>query len=217
MLILLISGLFAGMLHVISGPDHLGAIAPLVVKRPRRSWITGIRWGLGHTAGVVLVGLLALLLRDLFPLERLSIFSERLVGFLLLALGFWGIRKALQIHSHEHQHGEESHEHIHIHGPGQHRGHAHFHAAFGIGTLHGLAGGSHFLGVLPALALPTKSKALLFLASFGAGTILAMMFFSLAVGAVAVRFSTRQWKAYRAMMLGTSLAALAIGGFWILQ
>jgi len=29
-------------------------------------------------------------------------------------------------------------------------------AAFGVGTLHGLAGSSHLLGVLPALALPSR-------------------------------------------------------------
>ena len=41
-----------------------------------------------------------------------------------------------------------------------------------VGTLHGLAGGSHFLGVVPALALST-SQAVLYLVAYGLGTVTA--------------------------------------------
>ncbi|MGO6719233.1 High-affinity nickel transporter, partial [Rhizobium ruizarguesonis] len=61
---LLASGLLAGFVHVVSGPDHLAAIAPYAVDAKARAWRTGIRWGVGHSAGVVGVGLFALLLRD---------------------------------------------------------------------------------------------------------------------------------------------------------
>src|SRR5215467_9705630 len=106
MILALIGGTVAGILHVWSGPDHLTAIAPLAVRRPRRAWVPGARWGLGHSAGVAVVGLLSLWLRDLLPLDLLSSWGERLVGVMLFGIGLWGLRKALskQVHSHEHLH-----------------------------------------------------------------------------------------------------------------
>src|SRR5262245_60948125 len=156
----ILSGLLAGTLHVWSGPDHLAAIAPLAVRHPRRGWVPGARWGLGHSAGVALVGLASLWLRELLPVDLLSSWGERLVGVMLLGIGFWGLRRALKIHTHEHEHDGEKHVHMHAHAhkvPHEHDGaHHHSHAAFGIGILHGLAGSSHFLGVLPALFFPDK-------------------------------------------------------------
>src|SRR4051812_24732234 len=70
-----ILGLSAGLGHVFSGPDHLTAIAPLAMKNPRRSWIAGAQWGLGHSTGVFVVGLLSLLLRDMLPQELISSWS----------------------------------------------------------------------------------------------------------------------------------------------
>src|SRR3989442_15739149 len=93
--------------------------------------------------------------------------------------------------------------------------HAHTHAAFGIGTLHGLAGSSHFLGILPALALPSNLLAAGYLAAFGVGTVLAMVLFSHVIGAVAARFKVRMWKAYRGMMFACSAIAFVVGAAWL--
>jgi hypothetical protein len=213
-----LAGFIAGLFHVFSGPDHLAAIAPLALNRPGDSWRTGLRWGLGHTAGVMGVGLISILFRQLLPLEIISSWSERLVGVLLIAIGFWGLRKAAQIHSHEHRHHGEAHTHLHAHPRSQnHRppAHRHGHAAFGIGTLHGLAGGSHFLGILPALAFPTLSGALLYLAMFGLGTILAMSFFSSAVGYISARCSTGGEGVVRVLMAASSVTASMVGIFWL--
>lgn len=217
----LFTGLLAGFVHVWTGPDHLTAIAPLAVRRPERSWIPGVRWGFGHSAGVALVGLLSLLFRNLIPVEFLSSWGERLVGVMLLGIGFWALRQAFKsrLHAHEHEHDGESHLHFHTH----HHGHApektaphrHAHAAFGIGTLHGLAGSSHLLGVLPALALPTTGQAAAYLAAFGAGTILAMALFSWGMGRLAAKLDGRRQKFYQGMMTASGVAALGVGMFWL--
>lgn len=68
---LALAGLVAGAVHVLSGPDHLAAIAPYAVADKARSWRTGVRWGLGHSAGVLGVGLLVLLTRQVLPVEAL--------------------------------------------------------------------------------------------------------------------------------------------------
>src|SRR5882672_577523 len=92
----LMAGLFAGLLHVWSGPDHLAAVAPLsaewtrTASRRRPSWMVGVRWGLGHSSGVMLIGLLSLIFREAFPLNSLSSISERLVGVVLIVIGLWG-------------------------------------------------------------------------------------------------------------------------------
>jgi sulfite exporter TauE/SafE len=218
-MITLLAGFLAGLLHVFMGPDHLAAIAPLSVKNPKRSWIAGLRWGLGHTAGVLCVAALFLLLRELIPVELISDSSDRLVGLLLIGIGVWAFRKAWLIHSHTHVHEGTVHEHIHLHArdhePAARHAHAHEHAAFGIGTLHGLAGSSHFLGILPALALPSRWLAGAYLAAFGVGTICAMILFSSVLGKVAARFSIANSRAYRGLMFGCSTVAIGIGCVWI--
>jgi hypothetical protein len=171
------------------------------------------------------VGALSLLFRGFIPVEWISDSSEKLVGVLLIGIGAWALRKALQIHSHEHHHDGEKHEHIHLHGHGHsaseenHHHHAenhlHSHAAFGIGTLHGLAGSSHFLGVLPALALPSHGQAAVYLLAYAVGTVLAMMLFSEIIGRLAVRLQIATWKAYRGLMAACSLTAFAVGVFWL--
>jgi hypothetical protein len=216
-----LTGLAAGALHVLSGPDHLTAVAPLAVRRPRRAWLPGVRWGLGHSAGVALVGLLSLWLRDLIPVAWLSSWGERLVGVMLFGIGLWALRLALKdnVHAHQHEHDGESHVHFHLHqphagpkAPGRHR---HTHAAFGIGTLHGLAGSSHFLGILPALAFPTKPQAVSYLLAFSLGTVAAMAAFSWGIGWLAARFATRGVKVYRGLMGFSAAAAMGVGGFWL--
>ena len=50
----------------------------------------------------------------------------------------------------------------------------HGHAAFAVGTLHGLAGSSHLLGIVPALALPSDARGGRLSALFGMGSVAAM-------------------------------------------
>lgn len=221
----LLPGLIAGFVHVLAGPDHLAAVAPLAVRGHRRSWIAGVRWGLGHSAGVLLIGVLMLALRTALPIEAISSISERLVGVLLIAIGVWSVRKALQVevHTHEHSHDGSRHGHVHLHGPGHRHGgnaadtgHSHGHAAFGIGTLHGLAGSSHLLGILPSLAFPERWQSAVYLVGFTIGTVVAMAGFSSLIGAVAARWADETRKVYRGLMWTCSAAAFGIGGWWLL-
>jgi sulfite exporter TauE/SafE len=218
-----LAGFLAGFVHVLSGPDHLSAVAPLAVTQKRQPWAAGLRWGIGHASGVLLIGILTLLFRQFIPVKEISSWSERLVGVVLIAIGFWALRKAFskKLHTHQHAHGAETHMHIHFHGAKKEhehpRAHAHSHAAFGIGALHGLAGSSHFLGVLPALAFPNITMAVAYLVAFGLGTILAMAGFSLAMGWVGKTFSFNSVKAYRVLLCSTGISASLVGCCWLVQ
>jgi sulfite exporter TauE/SafE len=216
-----ITGLIAGIIHVWSGPDHLAAIAPLAVRKPIRSWIPGARWGLGHSAGVGIIGLLSLWLRNVIPRDLISQWGERLVGVLLIGIGYWALRKALRIHAHEHDHDGDRHIHLHAHANSsaheRRAAHSHTHAALGIGILHGLAGSSHFVGVLGALAFPTNAQAVAYLMAFGVGTIFSMATFSWLLGSITSRWATGSAKIYRGLMGACAASAMAIGCFWLVH
>ena len=224
-MIVLFTGLIAGALHVLSGPDHLSAIAPLAVEDQRGAWRAGLRWGLGHAGGVLLVGLLALGLRKVLPVDLLSSWAERMVGVVLIGIGLWSLRRALhqRVHIHEHEHDGHRHRHIHAHdhqhahAPAEERPHSHGHAALAVGTLHGLAGGSHFVGVVPALALASRAGALEYLLAFGVGTIVAMIGFSQGIGWVARQCEFRGARAYTGLKLACSVAALGVGAYWLVN
>jgi hypothetical protein len=215
-MLIVITGAIAGLFHVLSGPDHLAAIAPIAADRRHRGWIAGWTWGLGHASGVVVVALLAVLLREVLPpIDVISAWSERLVGAALVGIGLWALGRGLRVAPARHQHGAWSHDHLHVQaGPDWIRRLGHAHASFYLGVLHGVAGSSHFFGVLPALALPTTSAAVVYIVSFGVGTIAAMTIFAAAVGSIAAR-SVRGPRAYRAMMSAAAVLAIVVGGVWL--
>jgi hypothetical protein len=190
-----VAGLATGLVHVLSGPDHLAAVAPLSADGQHGSWRAGLQWGLGHTAGVMVIGLLLISFRQLLPIDAISGYSERLVGAALLCVGVWGVLRARLPQPHVHAA----------------RG-----ASFAMGTLHGLAGSSHLFGVLPALALPTQVAAFSYLGGFGVGAVLAMTAFSAFVGAISVRAARRGVNAYRGVLYACSASAFVVGGFWLI-
>lgn len=197
---LALAGFLAGFLHVLSGPDHLAAIAPYAVDGKSRAWRTGTRWGLGHATSALAVGILVLVLRDALPVDAISVWGERLVGLTLVGIGIWGIRAALSRV---------------IPRPAARRTHEHGQAAFAVGSLHGLAGSAHLLGMLPALALPSDFAAGSYLLLFGIGSVAAMGTFASLVGWVAGRPGVSGPRAQSAFLSLSSLIAVGIGGFWL--
>ena len=216
MLTALTGALVSGLAHVLSGPDHLAAVAPLAAADRRRGWLTGCTWGIGHTSGVVLVALLAVMLRDLLPpLEVLSAWSERIVGVALIGIGMWALRRSLRVTTAPHVHGGVPHDHLHVQaGPAWARRLGHAHASFYMGILHGVAGSSHFFGVLPALALPTRTASFVYIGAFGVGSVLAMTAFAATIGVAGGRVQ-QGTAGHRLLMMSAAVLALAVGGWWL--
>jgi hypothetical protein len=48
----LLIGLLADALHVLAGPGHLVALAPIAADKPRRALSFGLHWGLGYGLGI---------------------------------------------------------------------------------------------------------------------------------------------------------------------
>ena len=211
-----ITGVLAGIFHVLSGPDHLAAVAPLAAADRERGWMAGWSWGFGHAAGVVTVAVVAILLRELLPpVELISAWSERLVGVALIAVGLWALRRGAPIAPARHEHGALTPNHMHVQsGPRWLRRLGHAHASFYLGVLHGVAGSSHFFGVLPALALPSRAAALGYIGAFGVGTVCAMTVFAAVIGSAGTRLRPGTI-AHRGMMLTAAALALSVGGWWL--
>lgn len=212
-----VTGALAGLFHVLAGPDHLAAVAPLAVDGRRRGWLAGWTWGIGHASGVVVVALLAVLLRDaLPPIDVISGWSERIVGAALIVVGVWALRRSMRLTPAPHVHGHVLHDHLHVQaGPGWIRRLGHAHASFCLGVLHGVAGSSHFLGVIPALALPTRAAAVTYIAAFGAGTVAAMTLFAAIVSQAAGR-ARHHHHAHRLLLAAAALMAIVVGGIWLI-
>jgi hypothetical protein len=208
----ILTGFAAGGLHVFSGVDHLAALAPAAVENPSGAARTGVFWGLGHGIGVAIIGGIGLALRGLVDIDAWSGWAEFLVGFLLIGIGAWAIFRAgrIEIHEHSHTHDGEGHEHVHAHDPGDR---AHHHAALGVGIFHGVAGGGHLFGVLPALALPTH-EAILYLLAYLVASVVAMGAFAYGIGTLARR-SGDTW--IRRLMYGSGMLAAGVGVFWIVS
>jgi hypothetical protein len=212
----ILTGAAAGLFHVLSGPDHLAAVAPLAADDRERGWIAGWTWGFGHASGVVVVACLAILLRDVLPpVDLISAWGERIVGAALIAIGLWALRRGFRIAPAPHVHNGQPHDHVHVQrGPSWLRRLGHAHASFYMGILHGVAGSSHFFGVLPALALPTRAAAFTYIGAFGAGTVIAMTAFAAVIGSVGLRLSPGT-SGHRGMMLTAAMLAFAVGGWWL--
>ncbi len=215
MFISIFTGLAAGVLHVIGGVDHFVAIAPSVLRRkPISALRVAISWGVGHSTGVLLLSLIAILVKDLAPIERISSFAELCVGIVLLVIGVIAVRTSLglNIHSHSHVHKDGSvHEHLHVHFLGDHKHIKHNHASTTLGILHGLAGASHLLVVIPALALP-PSGAVLFMIFYLLATVVTMTIIVLVISQVSLKAGIRLMPA---LIGSTGFISILIGFFWI--
>lgn len=214
-----IAGLAAGSVHVWSGMDHLAALAPLSFGKGPKAAVTGAAWGMGHSAGVVAVALLAVALKSVFDVEGFSSIAERLVGVVLVAIGIWGIRQALRmnLHVHDHVHDGEVHAHLHshvieAHEPGPAVSHHHTHAAVAVGSLHGFAGAGHFLALLPALGMATLFQSCSYLAAFAVGTVVSMGAFAALVGYGSIKAEGRT---AQRLMIGAASVSIAVGLAWL--
>jgi ABC-type nickel/cobalt efflux system permease component RcnA len=229
----ILTGLITGFSHVLSGPDHLAAVTPFSLNLRKKAWLIGFMWGLGHTIGAILIGVVFILFKELIPMDFITQNSEKIVGILLILIGLWALWRVLRntppashshphihsnplafIHIHRHVH-EADHQHLHDH-PRSYRQSAFF--ALFIGIVHGLAGFSHLVAVLPSLALPGKAESIIYLSSFGAGTILTMIGFTGLLGLLAGRLEqSRQKNLLRGASLAGGILAIAVGVFWLVR
>ncbi len=224
---ILILGFLIGLRHALEA-DHLAAVATLVSRSPaaREAWPLGALWGLGHTATLFIVGGVVLALSSAIP-EDVSRYIETAVGVMLVILGADVFYRVIRdrVHFHGHRHGEgTSHFHAHSHAfeaRAEHDRDAHNHRhrhmrirATLVGVMHGLAG-SAALVILSAKAAPTYIGGLIYIAVFGAGSIIGMAFMSVIIAAP-MAFAARSltWT-FNGLKGAVGLGTIALGLFII--
>ena len=208
------TGLIAGIIHVIGGADHLIAMAPSSITNPKLALKNGLSWGLGHSSGVAILSILAIFVKDIAHLSKLSYFAEFLVGISLLIIGSIAIKNSFKFNIHTHQHAHNngiSHKHFHYHKSRDKRHNRHSHALTSLGILHGLAGGSHLIAVIPALALPMQ-EAFAYLIAYLIGSTIIMIFFTYLISLSTMKAGQSIIKKLFGFAGGISFA---MGLFWI--
>lgn len=186
-MIALLSGLFAGSLHVLSGPDHVAAVAPLTIRSPRAGGLLGVLWGVGHGSGILLWLAIAHALRQLTDLTLPAAALEALVGVSLIALGSVSMI------------GERAHRHDLGRG---------WLAALAMGALHGSAGAGHLFAVLPTLGL-SAGGALQYTSGYMVAGVVAMASVGLLLGRLGER-----WPDRRRVRRLCGLAVIGLGLVW---
>ena len=224
------AGLIASILHVLTGPDHLAAVMPFAIESKRKAWKIGLLWGIGHLIGMISIGSLFIVFREFIPIEKISGYSERIVGFVLIYIGIWifyKIFKEDKDHRHLHIHSENSpiihkHQHDHTHEKNHHHIHEKelkqsYFSSLSIGFLHGLAGISHFLLFLPALSFDTRSESILYVIGFGTGILLAMTVFAFVIGKLSSSaINGHNETLFKGIRLASGIFALMIGVYWLI-
>ncbi|MCV6631764.1 MAG: sulfite exporter TauE/SafE family protein [Flavobacteriaceae bacterium] len=219
----LVGGALAAFLHVVSGPDHLAAVAPFAIESRHKAWKVGAAWGIGHLLGMLLIGMLFVVFQIWLPLDRISEHSEFLVGLTLVVLGLWVFFKIFHKEKSELQHHSEN-EVWSIHsrslGEAEEYRHVdqkqHWLAALSIGVLHGVAGISHFVLFAPVLGLDNTLDSLEYMFGFACGTILMMTAFSLVLGNTSILLQKNQQSSFfKALRLAAALFAIVIGIYWM--
>ena len=224
----LFAGIIAAMLHVISGPDHLAAVTPFAIESKKKAWKVGLFWGIGHLLGMLSIGILFLLFKELIPIEKISEHSEQFVGVILIVLGLWiffKIFKEENKHKHLHVHSNGNtaiHKHAHIHNSEKTHSHKHPNlkqgivASTSVGFVHGLAGIAHFLLFLPVIGFTSTLASIQYIIGFAIGTLIAMISFAMVVGKVAA-FSKQDHNEtfFKGIRLAGGLFAFVIGVYWL--
>ncbi|MBI4551518.1 MAG: sulfite exporter TauE/SafE family protein [Candidatus Latescibacteria bacterium] len=183
-------GFVLGLKHALDA-DHLVAVTTIVSERKGvfGSSLVGALWGLGHTAALLVVGLVVVALNLRIP-DRLALALEFAVAVMLVVLGVDLIRKLIRgatLHVHSHEHGAHWHVHPHLHeGTAGTDAHSHHPVRLGtkpffIGMVHGLAG-SAALMLLVLVTIPSRTLALIYIGVFGIGSIGGMLVMSTLVG-----------------------------------
>jgi ABC-type nickel/cobalt efflux system permease component RcnA len=204
----LVTALVAGFAHALE-PDHMAAVTTFVSRRPRplEALGFGIRWGLGHSAAIVAVGGVLVLL-DLRIPDGVARGLEFGVGGLLLALGLWLLWSIL----HGRAHALAGRGHAHPHGAHHHHDRG---GSLWVGVAHGLAGTAPLIALLPVALTASPAMAAGYLLFFGLGTTVAMGIYALVAGALFHQAGHRFPALAGVLRAATAVGSVALGIAWM--
>jgi ABC-type nickel/cobalt efflux system permease component RcnA len=216
-------GLLFGLKHA-TEVDHVVAVSTIASQQRNvlRSALVGALWGAGHTASLLIVGIVVLALRIAIP-ESVSSWFEFGVALMIIGLGAAALLRSLRrrgdLHVHEHSHDGVSHVHVHFHeSETRHRArqkHNHTVSAIGIkpvliGMMHGLAG-SGALTLLVLTQIKSAWVGLMYLAVFGLGSVAGMILMSGLIGLPFALTARNLTSVHYRMQMVAAVVSIAFG------
>ncbi len=187
--------------------DHLIAVANFLRKAQTAASAVriSVSWAIGHMITAAIVTVILYAFRESILKSFLGNF-EKVVGIMLIALGFWSL-KDLFLHSHRHKHDGVQHEHPHGHNVGKSHVHKHM---LGIGIIHGLASNDELLTLFAAsLGLTSLAGILVGVAIFSLGVVIGMILFALIFSFPLLK--SRSDLLYKAITLTTAAVSVIYG------
>ena len=185
-------GFLLGMRHA-TDPDHVVAVTTIVSQQRSlaRAARTGVLWGIGHTATIILVGgtiiVLKVQLSSIPP--RVGLTLEFAVAVMLVVLGLLTL------------------------AGGERRVADSTARPLTVGFIHGLAG-SAAVATLPQVALiPNPLWALAYLGVFGLGTIVGMLLVTASIAAPSLVATHRFSGMNRTLRIASGVASIGFGLF----
>ncbi len=196
-MLLIQAGLFAGALHVLAGPDHLAAVGRFSVEGKANAWKHGLMWGLGHSVGLALIGMIFLLFRESGLIAGISMGAEKLVGVALVWVGVSGVLGAMR--KNLEKEGKQS------------RG-----TLLGFGVLHGSAGANHLIAMIPLLGAESVFETVAYILCYCIGCVVVMAGFTHGLGWMAQSLGANREGVSR-LLVPCSVIAFAVGCWWLIQ
>lgn len=208
-LAILLLGFFLGMRHA-TDADHVVAVSAIVSRErtPRGALWVGALWGLGHSATILVVGGTLVLFGWVIP-PRVGMSMELSVAVMLIVLGAMNLTGTLShIKSVAHRHSPDGTADT----PPPRLGGRRSLRPLVVGVVHGLSG-SAAIALLVLTTIDSASRALLYLAVFGLGTLLGMMLLTLAMSVPLSALTRRVPNAEQRLARITGLVSIALGLF----
>ncbi len=223
-----------GFLHALE-VDHMIAVTTFVATRPALGTALrfGARWGIGHSLAVLTAGGILLATGLRWPPEWDAV-GEALVGVMLILVGVWAIRATRNLHLHRPaEHGNHAHLHVHHDGDERHEHrHAtpnpspsgngpsvqpHRHATTLVGLLHGLAGTTGAIALIPVTLIESPWVGIGFLLAFSVGVVVAMTLYAFAAAVAIRRAGAHSLSLGRRVSQAIGGTGILIGVWWIVR
>lgn len=198
-------GFLLGFKHALDA-DHLAAISTFTSKSGslKKALSVGLYWGIGHTAILLLVGIILLSTHAVIP-ENIVSFFESVVGLMLIFLGV----KNIFIHSHPHF-GTHRHAHASPWNLSDELKIADLRPACWIGMVHGLAGSAALMLIITN-SMHSLFMGILYIFIFGIGSILSMGLMSIFLGIPTLILKTKYSKMQKIFSLAAGTLSITIG------
>ncbi|TMW61120.1 hypothetical protein Poli38472_013583 [Pythium oligandrum] len=226
---IILTGLSLGILHVITGPDHLSALAALSSGHSWMAFALGVQWGCGHSLGILVIAAICLALGHSLDIGVFRHVCNYIVGVFLISIGAWTLRVAYVQYERQSRppskwSSVQCQDATYVLLPDEADTKAERMdttasyqglVSVCIGLLHGVAGPGGVLGVLPAVAMRHIGSSIVYLACFCVSSILCMGAFAALYGEITRRSSLQSSLiAFRIALLSSTLS-IVVGVVWI--